>query len=142
MQITKASDRHCTKEIKGVARKNRRFVARLCAMVTAFLIATVAWAFSQAAATSVTLTGRVSCAKCGPFEPMHKGYTQWTWALHSVSEGDDIVLVVGNNTYKLQGDQGSKEQLLKSMESKTTVSGDLEGRTLIVQTVSPASKAK
>jgi hypothetical protein len=73
---------------------------------------------------------------------MHKGYTQWTWALHSVSEGDDIVLVVGNNTYKLQGDQGSKEQLLKSMESKATVSGDLEGRTLIVQTVSPASKAK
>jgi hypothetical protein len=66
---------------------------------------------------------------------MHKGYTQWTWALHSVSEGDDIVLVVGNNTYKLQG---NREQLLKYMESKTT----LEGRSLIVHTVSPVSRAK
>jgi hypothetical protein len=48
---------------------------------------------------------------------MHKGYTQWTWALHSVSKGDDIVLVVGNNTYKLQG---NREQLLQYTESKTT----------------------
>jgi hypothetical protein len=92
-------------------------VVQFCAMVATFLIATAVLAFSQAVAASVALTGKASCAKCGPFEPMHKGYTQWAWALNSVSKGDDIVLVVGNNTYKLKG---NREQLLKYMESKTT----------------------
>ena len=49
---------------------------------------------------------------------MHKGYTQFSWALYSVSQGDDIVLVVQDKAYKLQGD---KDELLKFMSSKVDV---------------------
>ena len=63
---------------------------------------------------------------------MHKGYTNWTWALHSVSEGDDIVFIVGKTTYKLQGDP---DKLLKYIASKATVTGQLDGTTLNVETI-------
>ena len=62
-----------------------------------------------------------------------------TWALRSVSEGDDTVLVVGHNIYKLQGD---KDQLLKYMERKATATGNLEGRTLTVQMVTRPDKQR
>lgn len=86
----------------------------------------------------VTLTGTVSCAKCQGVQPLHKGYTRYTWALQSVSQGDDIVFVVGNDIYNLEGD---KNQLLKHMEDKVTLNGDLQGRTLIVETIAPVSKS-
>jgi hypothetical protein len=94
---------------------------------------------ARSAPTEVTLTGTLSCGHCQGYPPLHKGYTRWTWALHSVGEGDDIVLVVGNNIYKLQGD---KDQLLKYMEDKVKVTGDLEGRTLTVQTIARAVKGE
>jgi dTDP-glucose pyrophosphorylase len=81
----------------------------------------------------------VSCSRCQGIQPLHKGYTRWTWALRSVSEGDDIVLVVGDNIYKLQGD---KDQVLKYMESKAKVTGNLEGRTLAVQTIARPDNKK
>ena len=103
------------------------------ASVTAFLLPVHVHAVSEATSnTSVSLIGTVSCLRCLGYPPVHKGYTRWTWALHSVGEGDDIVLVVGNNIYRLQGD---KDQLLKYMEDKVEVTGNLEGRTLIVQTI-------
>lgn len=87
----------------------------------------------------VTFIGTVSCSRCQSLEP-HKGYTRWTWALHSVSEGDDIVLVSRNNIYKLQGD---KNQFLKYMEDKVEVTKTLEGRPLTVQRIArPKEKAK
>ena len=101
---------------------------------TILAIAASVFAFAETATHTVTLTGKISCAKCQGIQPMHKGFTRWTWALHSVSEGDDIVLVAGNGTYKLQGD---KDQLLKHMEDKVTVSGDLEGNSLFVKTIGP-----
>src|SRR5260370_23883225 len=85
----------------------------------------------------VTFIGTVSCSRCQGLQ-LHKGYTRWTWALHSVSEGDNIVLVVGNNIYKVQGD---KNQLLKYIEDKVEVTGNLEGRTLTVLTIArPVNK--
>lgn len=109
------------------------------ASVAAFLSPLTAQAVSQASTNNVTLTGTVSCSRCQGIQPLHKGYTRWTWALRSVSEGDDIVLVVGDNTYKLQGD---KDQLLKYMERKATVTGNLEGRTLTVQTIARPEKQR
>ena len=70
---------------------------------------------------------------------MHKGYTRWTWALHSVGEGDRIVFVVGSDTYELQGE---KDQLLKYMEDKVIVKGDLLGRTLVVKAINPGPTAR
>ena|ERR1700730_18273138 len=56
---------------------------------------------ARSAPTEVTLTGTVSCGHCQGVQPMHKGYTQFSWALYSVSQGDDIVLVVRDKDYKL-----------------------------------------
>ena len=110
------------------------------ASVTAFLLPVHVHAASEATSnTSVSLIGTVTCLRCLGYPEIHKGYTRWTWALHSVGEGDDIVLVVGNNIYKLQGD---KDQLLKYMEDKVKVTGDLEGRTLTVQTIARPNKRR
>ena len=100
---------------------------------------TAANARAQFPTDNVTLTGRVSCSKCEGVQPMHKGYTNWTWALHSVSEGDDIVFIVGKTTYKLQGDQ---DKLSKYLAGKATVTGQLEGTTLKVETIQSPSKSK
>ena len=109
-------------------------LAALCiASFTAFLSFLRAQSNSKAATdNTATYIGIVSCSKCQGIQPLHKGYTRWTWALHSVSEGDDVVLVVGNKMYKLQGD---KNEVLKYMEKKAKVTGDLEGQTLIVKSI-------
>jgi hypothetical protein len=113
----------------------------LCiASVTAFLSLLSVEAVSEATTNNVTFIGTVSCSRCQGYPPVHKGYTRWTWAVHSViGEGDEIVLVVGNNLYKLQGD---KDQLLKYMEDKVEVTGNLEGRTLVVQTIARPDKKR
>lgn len=118
---------------------DERFAVRRFAIIVAFLIAVSVCVFSQASATEVTLAGTISCAKCGPLEPLHKGYTRWTWALHSVGEGDEIVLVVKNQSYKLQGD---RHKLLQYMESRVVITGALEGARVNVWTISPVGKDK
>ena len=91
------------------------------------------------APTNVTLTGLVSCAHCQGMQPMHKGYTQYSWALYSVSLGDDIVLVAHDKTYKLQGD---KNQLLKFMSAKARIAGRLDNTDLQVQTIGHPEKGE
>jgi hypothetical protein len=44
--------------------------------------------------------------------------------LYSVRQGDDIILVASTKTYKLSGD---REQLLKYIADKATVTGRLDG---------------
>ena len=88
--------------------------------------------------TEVTLTGSVSCAHCQGVQ-MPRGWTELRWDLYSVSNGDDIVLVVKHRVYKLQGD---KNQLLKFMSSKATVTGHLDGNILEVETIGRALKHK
>lgn len=85
----------------------------------------------------VTLTGKVSCGHCEGIQPMHKGYTQFSWALYSVSQGDDIVLVAADKTYKLQGD---KDRLLQFMCDKARVTGRLESAALEVETIGRAAR--
>jgi len=92
---------------------------------------------AHSASTEITLTGTVSCAHCQGIQPMHKGYTQFSWALYSISQGDDIVLVVQDKSYKLQGD---KDQVLKFMSAKARVTGRLEGATLEVTTIGHPTK--
>lgn len=117
------------------------FTVLYIASITAFPSSLRGQAVSAAMTDeNVTFIGTVSCSQCQGIQPLHKGYTRWTWALRSVGEGDDIVLVVGNNIYKLQGD---KDQLLKYMEREATVTGKLEGRTLAVQKIArPDKKSK
>jgi len=94
---------------------------------------------AHSAGTEITLTGTVSCAHCQGIQPMHKGYTQFSWALQSVSQGDDIVLVAPDKVYKLQGD---RDQLLKFMSSKVRVTGLLDGATMEVATIGRAVKGE
>ena len=111
----------------------QRKAALLCAAIICLVIGS-APLFSQDSTSDVTLVGTMSCAHCQGIQPQHKGYTRWTWALHSVSEGDDVVLVAQGNIYKLQGD---RQDLLKYMEDKVKVAGNLKGQTLAVRTISP-----
>jgi len=97
----------------------------------------VAVPLASFAPTEVTLTGTLSCGHCQGIQPMHKGYTQFSWALSSVSQGDDIVLVGHDQVYKLRGD---KDKLLKFMSAKARVTGRLDGSTLDVETIVPAAK--
>jgi hypothetical protein len=86
---------------------------------------------------NVTFTGLVTCAHCVGYQTVHKGYTPWTWALESVKQGDDIIMVVGDKTYKLQG---NKDEILKYIAGKATVTGRLDGTTLAVETIGKPGK--
>jgi hypothetical protein len=88
-------------------------------------------------ASDVTITGTVSCARCQGIQPMHKGYTPYSWALYSVSQGDDVVLVAQGTAYKLQGD---KRQLLQYMGEKARITGRRNGNTLEVETITRPAK--
>jgi len=114
----------------------QRKATLLCAAVL-LLVMGSARGFSEEAANNVTMIGTVSCAHCQGIQPLHKGYTRWTWALHSVSEGDDVVLVADGNIYKLQGD---KQEFLKYMEDKVKVAGNLKGQIFAVQSMSPSAE--
>jgi hypothetical protein len=112
-------------------------VAAIASVAALSLTAAVRPACSET--TEVTLTGSVSCARCQGFL-LPKGWTEYRWGLYSVSHGDDIVLVVKDKVYKLNGD---KDQLLKFMYAgKTTVTGYLDGSTLEVETIGRAVKHK
>jgi hypothetical protein len=117
-------------------RKSMNF--RVAVVVSlAALCLTAAVRPARSATTEITLTGTVSCARCQGIQPMHKGYTPFSWALYSVSQGDDIVLVVQDKAYRLQGD---KDQLLKFMSAKARITGRLNGTTLEVETIGRAAK--
>jgi hypothetical protein len=86
---------------------------------------------------TITVTGTVSCAHCQGIQPVHKGYTPFSWALYSVSQGDDIVLVMKDKAYKLAGD---KKQILRYMSEKARVTGRVDGSMLTVETIGRAAK--
>jgi len=94
---------------------------------------------TSVALVEVTRTGTVSCGHCQGIQPVHKGFTPLTWAVNSVSQGDDIVLVSQNQIYRLQGD---KNQLLKAMSTKARVTGRLDGNRLAVETIARAVKGE
>ena len=93
----------------------------------------------NSAPTEVTVTGDVSCGHCQGLQPMHKGYTPFSWALNSVNQGDDIVLVAQDRVYKLQG---PKDQVLRFMSAKVRVTGRLNGIVLEVETIVRAAKGE
>jgi hypothetical protein len=86
---------------------------------------------------NVTFTGLVTCAHCVGYQTVHKGFTPFSWALESVKQGDDIILVVGDKTYKLQG---NKDQILKYIAGKATVTGSLDGNILAVEMIGKPGK--
>jgi len=121
-------------------RKTVFLAALYIASVAALVLPVHGYAAVQTASGNpVTFTGTVSCFRCQQDISLHKGYTRWTWAVHMVDRGDRIVLVVGNKLYALQGD---KSQLVKYMEDKVQVTGDLDGQTLIVRTISRSTKQR
>jgi hypothetical protein len=116
-----------------------RTIYRVMFLASIFAFGMTAVRPAHSASAEVTLTGTMSCARCQGIQPMHKGYTQFSWALQSVSEGDDIVLVTQDKVYKLQGD---KDQLLKFMSAKVTVTGLVDGATMDVARIGRAAKGE
>jgi hypothetical protein len=103
------------------------------------ILITLLYPAAQASLDPAMLTGEVSCGRCQTIQPPPKGYTRYSWALHSISTGDDLVLVVGDKAYKLQGD---KNQLITYVGHKATVNGSLEGTTLLVQAITSPKQNK
>jgi hypothetical protein len=114
------------------------FIVLYCISTAALLFPVTSKASSQPATNEAALTGKVSCLRCFEgFRAVPKGYTRWTWALDSVKQGDGIGFVVGKQTFTLKGD---KDQLLKYMEDEATITGHLEGATLVVQTITSPNR--
>jgi hypothetical protein len=90
-------------------------------------------------ASNVTLTGLVTCSRCYGDEVPRKGYTPYSWAFESVSQGDDIVFVVGSHRYLLLGD---KEQIMKYIAYPATVSGILDGNVLTMEKIARPEKKR
>ena len=89
--------------------------------------------FASPAVEDVSLTGLVTCQHCVGNQPLHKMFTRWSWALYSVNQqNDEIILVVSNKTYKLQGD---RNQLAKYLEDKAIVKGRRDGTTIEVASI-------
>lgn len=108
------------------------------AVLVAFCLVSTSISFAKPPVADVSFTGLVTCAHCVGIQPQHKGYTPWSWALYSVKQGDDIVLVAPEKTYKLAGD---RDQLVKYIADKATVSGHLDGNTITVSTIARPPKA-
>jgi hypothetical protein len=126
------------KELQEVKTRMAQMESQLKELA-AFVAPSVTSRTARPASTEVTLTGTVSCGHCQGIQPLHKGYTQYSWALNSVSQGDDIVLVSNDQVYKLQG---NTDDLLKLMSSKARATGRLDGNTLQVETIGRAVKGE
>jgi hypothetical protein len=124
------------KELQEVKARMEQMESQLKELA-AFVAPTMAVRSARSAPTEITLPGTLSCGHCQGIQPMHKGYTRFSWALYSVSQGDDIVLLSRDQIYKLQGD---KDNLLKFMSAKARVTGNLDGSTLVVERIGRAAK--
>jgi hypothetical protein len=89
--------------------------------------------------SNVTLTGLVTCSRCYGDAVPRKGYTPYSWAVESVSQGDDIVFVVGIHRYLLQG---NKDQIMKYIAYPATISGTLDGNVLTMEKIGRPEKKK
>jgi hypothetical protein len=144
-QTTQAATPEESNDPAAVAKELRAMKAHMAQLesqlgeLAAFVAPSTNFAARRPVPTDVTLTGLVSCAHCQGMQPMHKGHTQYSWALYSVSQGDDIVLVAHDKTYKLQGD---KDQLLKFMSAKARITGRLDSSALHVQTIGRPEKGE
>jgi hypothetical protein len=94
--------------------------------------------YPKPAATDVNLTGLLTCAHCVTLQP-RKGFTPWTWATYAVRQGDAVILVVANKTYTVRGD---RDLLLKYIADKATVTGHLDGDTILVTAVTRPAKSE
>jgi hypothetical protein len=126
------------KELQEVKTRMAQMESQLKELA-AFVAPAVTSRSARPGSTEVTLTGTVSCGHCQGLQPLHKGYTQYSWALNSVGQGDDVVLVSNDQVYKLQG---NADDLLKLMSSKARATGRLDGNTLQVETIGRAVKGE
>jgi hypothetical protein len=87
----------------------------------------------------VTLTGYVSCTTC-VMPNACKAQTRLSCTQWGISQGASYVLVVGNDHYRLSGFE--KELAKAAAENSVTVSGDLNGRELVVTNVDTGRRGK
>ena len=110
-------------------------VAAVLAMCSMFAGKVLAAPVSQ----QVTVTGYVSCTTC--FLPNTcKAQTRLSCTQWWVNQGAAYVLVVGDTHYVLSGFE--KELAKASAENSVTVTGDLDGRNLIVTAVESGRSTK
>ena len=90
---------------------------------------------AQGAGTDTTLTGLVSDAACGAKHSM-KNMSAADCTRMCVKAGQGFALIVGDKTYNLQGDSADLD---KYAAQKVTIKGKLKGKTVAVDSVSPAN---
>lgn len=93
---------------------------------------------SLAAGKTQTLTGEVSDAMCGAKHQMPGASAECTRAC--VKHGSNYALVVGDKVYTLEtSDQGALDKLDKLAGGKAKVSGEVNGTTITVKSVTAGS---
>lgn len=93
---------------------------------------------SLAAGKTQTLTGEVSDAMCGAKHQMPGAAAECTRAC--VKHGSNYALVVGDKVYTLEtSDQGALDKLDKLAGGKAKVSGEVNGTTITVKSVTAGS---
>lgn len=121
---------------------NMKTISRGFVLSSVLALCSIAAVHSSAQSNTrqVSLTGTVSCSFCSGkhSRPKLKIYTYLSCSDYCLRNmGSNYVLVVGNDAYTLDGD---RHQLEKFAGGSATVTGNLDGATLKVTEIQPASK--
>lgn len=81
-----------------------------------------------------TISGMLTDSHCGARHPMNSGKSTAECVKACVRKGNAYMLVDGDRRYILQGNQ---DQLAKLAGQRVTVTGNLEGKTIQVNALSP-----
>lgn len=120
--------------------KRAMFQIVCLAIFLALQLVTAIRSAPQSATSNVSLTGTVSCSVCLAKHsvPKLKIYTRLSCTdCCIINLGASFVLVVGNETYKLEGD---RNQIKKFAGGEATVSGTVQGGTFKVSTIDAPHK--
>ena len=111
---------------------------KLKTVTKSILLMALAASAALAASKSQTLTGEVSDAMCGAKHQMPGSAAECARAC--VKHGSNYALVVGDKVYTLEtSDQPALDQLDKLAGAKAKVTGVVNGTTISVKSVGPAS---
>lgn len=121
---------------------SKRAIYRISCFAIIFVLylVTAIQSMPQSAAPDVSLTGTVSCSVslAKHSVPKLKIYTRLSCTDYCITNlGASFVLVVGNETYKLEGD---RNQIRKFAGGEATVRGTIQGGTFKVSTIDAPPK--
>jgi len=117
--------------------------AVLLAVAVALVTATGALAFGQRdgdppeSGKARVFSGVLTCARCGARHPGKSQLSAGDCAKMCLKQGSTWALVDGGKVYRLKGDSPVLDRVAGE---RVTVSGTLEGNTIVIQSVEPQNR--